>query len=98
MPALLPATADLSETQGHAGHEENQTAQQDRDRENQDQCEGGWQVEVVLGPIEGTVPTEEECVEGGQGQCTVTQSGLQEVEEGCLINTSSFFTTWIRLW
>lgn len=67
VPALLPAAADLSEPQGHAGHEESQAAQQDRDRENQDQNEGGRQVEAILGRIEGAAPAVEECVEGGHG-------------------------------
>lgn len=91
VPVPLPAAADLSEPQGHAGHEERQATQHHRHGKNQDQGEGGRQVEVVPGGFEGAAPAEEECVEGGHAQGTVTQSGLQEVEEGCRINTSSLF-------
>lgn len=35
--APLPATADLSESLGHAGQEESETAQQDHEGKNQDQ-------------------------------------------------------------
>lgn len=78
--ALLPATADLPEPHGHTGHEEGHAAQQYRHGENEDQREGGGQEEVVLVWIEGTVPAEEERVEGGHGQSAVTQRGLQMKE------------------
>lgn len=35
--APLPATANLSESLGHAGHEESKAAQQNRDGKNEDQ-------------------------------------------------------------
>lgn len=70
--ALLPAAADLPESPGHAGHEEAQAAQQNREGEDQDQYEGGRQEEAVLGWIEGTVPAKEERVEGGHGQRAVS--------------------------
>lgn len=72
VPALLPAAADLPQPHGHTGHQESQAAQQDRDGEDQDQYEGGRQVEAVLGRIEGAVPAIEERVERGHGQGTVT--------------------------
>lgn len=55
---LLPAAADLSELSGHAGQEKDQAAQQHHEWEDQDQCKSGGQVEMVLGSIEGTVPSE----------------------------------------
>lgn len=55
---LLPATADLSELPGHAGHKKNQAAHQDGHGEDQDQCESGGQVEMVLAGVEGTIPSE----------------------------------------
>lgn len=72
VPALLPAAADLSEPPGHAGYEESHAAQQNHEGENQDEHEGGRQVEVVPGRLEGAAPAEEDCVEGGHGQGTVT--------------------------
>lgn len=81
MAALLPATADLPEPHGHAGHEEGHADQQYCHRENEDQREGGGQEEAVLVRVEGAVPAEEERVEGGHGQSAVTQRGLQ-VKEG----------------
>lgn len=71
--ALLPAAADLPEPPGHAGHEEGQAAQQDGERGDQDQYEGGRQVEAVLGRIKGAVPAKEEGVDGGHEQGTVTE-------------------------
>lgn len=70
--APLPAAADLPEPQRHAGQDESQAAQQSPEREDQHQQEGGGQVEPVLVPAEGSVPAEEECVEGGHEQGTVT--------------------------
>lgn len=55
---LLPATADLSELPGHAGHKKDQAAQQDGEGEDQDQRESGGQVEMVLAWVEGTIPSE----------------------------------------
>lgn len=55
---LLPAAADLSELSGHAGQEKNQAAQQHEEREDQDQRKSGGQVEMVLGSLKGTVPSE----------------------------------------
>lgn len=70
--ASLLAAADLSESLGHAGHEEHKAAQQNRDWKNEDQQEGGRQEEAILSRIEGTVPAIEKCVEGGHVQGTVT--------------------------
>lgn len=72
MLALLPAATDPSELLGHAGQSESQAAQQNHEGNNQDQNEGGRQVEVVLGWIKGAVPAVEEHVEGGHGQRAVT--------------------------
>lgn len=55
---LLPAAADLSELSGHAGQEKNQAAQQHDEREDQDQRKRGGHVKMVLGSVEGTVPSE----------------------------------------
>lgn len=55
---LLPAAADLSELSGHAGQEENQAAQQHDQWEDQDQRKSRGQVKMVLGSVEGTVPSE----------------------------------------
>lgn len=55
---LLPAAADLSELSGHAGQEKNQAAQQHEEWEDQHQCKSGGQVEMVLGRVKGTVPSE----------------------------------------
>lgn len=54
--SFLPATADHSESSGHAGHDESQATQQNYERKDQDQYKGGRQVERVLGWVEGTVP------------------------------------------
>lgn len=70
--ALLPAAADLFEPPGHAGDEESQAAQQDGEGKDQDQYEGGRQVEAVLGRIESAVPAEEKRVDSGHGQGAVT--------------------------
>ena len=75
--ALLPAATNLSEAFGHAGHEEGQTAQQDQEGKDQDQHEGRRKEEVVEGWIEGTIPAEEERVEGGHDQSPVTKCGLR---------------------
>ena len=79
------AAADLPQPKDQAGQEEHQAAQQHREREDQDQYEGGRQVEGVLVRREGVVPAEEEHVEGGHGQGAVTQTGLQGVTEGLLV-------------
>lgn len=55
---LLPASADLSELSGHAGQEKYQAAQQHEEWEDQDQRKSGGQVKMVLGSVEGTVPSE----------------------------------------
>lgn len=55
---LLPAAADLSELSGHAGQEKKQAAQQHEEREDQHQRKSGGQVKMVLGRVEGTVPSE----------------------------------------
>lgn len=69
--ASLPAAADLSEPPGHAGHKERQAAQQHRHGEQQNQDEGGGEVEAVLGCIEGAIPAVEQRVEGGHEQGAV---------------------------
>lgn len=82
--ALLPATTNLSESLGHAGHEESQTAQQDQEGKDQDQEEGRRKKEAVLGRNEGTVPAEEERVDSGHSQSAVTKCGLQGGERKAL--------------
>lgn len=73
LSAPFPAAADPSEALGHAGHKESQAAQQDQDGKDQDQDEGGGQVEAVLGRIESSIPPENERVGGGHEQGAVTK-------------------------
>lgn len=54
---LLPAAADLSELFRHAGQEKKQAAEQHEEWEDQDQRKSGGHVKMVLGSVEGTVPS-----------------------------------------
>lgn len=74
----LPAAADPAEAAGDAGRQEGAASQQHRHGQHQHQREGGRQEEAVLGRVEGSVPAEEQRVEGGHGQGAVPQAGLRE--------------------
>ncbi|KAG5833588.1 hypothetical protein ANANG_G00277490, partial [Anguilla anguilla] len=77
LAARVPATAYPRQPPRHAGQRQAQPAQQHCTRQGQLQHEAGRQVELVGARVEGPVPAEGQCVQGGDGQRRVAQPGLE---------------------
>lgn len=74
----VQAPANLVEFAGHAGEQHQQLAQYDEYRQGQGHHEAGGQVETVGLLLKGSLPAEQQAVEGSDEQGDVTQSGLEK--------------------